>query len=181
MSIDQELIRRGVIVPTFKIKQNNVLTFGFKGRSYLDYNKARSKVRALNLGSASEWKKYCYLNDNLPYGVPESPEIVYRNNGWINFSDWLGVKVIKKADNKRKKLKSKNKIKLIKKRPLNSVKNYKFLKLSSKRLPKALTAIKLVGNLSRTSSYEYSESEAQEIIKTLSKSMRKLRNKFKNE
>ena len=61
MSIDQELIRRGVIVPTFKIKQNNALTFSFKGRSYLDYNKARSKVRALNLGSASEWKKYCYL------------------------------------------------------------------------------------------------------------------------
>ena len=177
MSIDQELIRRGVIVPTFKIKQNNVLTFSFKGRSYLDYNKARSKVRALNLGSASEWKKYCYLNDNLPYGVPESPEIVYRNNGWVNFNDWLGIKIVKKLINKRNKNKPNTKV--IKIKPLDKVKNYKFSKLASKRLPNALNAVKLVGNLSRRSSYEYSDAEAQSIINSLSKAMRDLRKNFK--
>ena len=31
MSIDRELIRRGVIVPTFKTKQNNDLSYTFKG------------------------------------------------------------------------------------------------------------------------------------------------------
>ena len=31
MSIDRELIRRGVIVPTFKTKVNNVLTYSDLG------------------------------------------------------------------------------------------------------------------------------------------------------
>ena len=40
MSIDRELIRRGVIVPTFKPVQNtNVLTFPFKDRHYLNFIK----------------------------------------------------------------------------------------------------------------------------------------------
>ena len=45
--------------------------------------------------------------------------------------------------------------------------------------PNALNAVKLVGNLSRRSSYEYSDAEAQSIIKSLSKAMRDLRKKFK--
>ena len=182
--IDRELIRRGVIVPTFKQKNNNSLNYYFKGRRYFDYSKARSKVRSLRIESASKWKKYCYLNDNLPYGVPESPEIVYRNNGWKNFSDWLGTKIVKKTNNKRRKRRTKTKSIKLKKRTVklksvNQVKNYKFSKLASKRLPKTLNAIKLVGNLSRKSSYEYTEVEAQTIIKSLSKAMRDLRKKFK--
>ena len=179
MSIDKELIRRGVIVPVFKTKQRNNLTFTFKGKYYLNYINARSKARSLNLGSANEWKKYCYLNDTLPYGVPESPEIVYRNNGWKNFNDWLGIRIIKKLKRRRKKRKIKTKSKIIKSKPLNSVKNYKFSKLISKRLPRAQNAIKLVGNLSRRSSYKYTDEEAQSIIKSLSKAMRELRKKFK--
>lgn len=169
MSIDRELIRRGVIVPTFKPAQSiNVLTFPFKGRHYLNFIKARNKVRSLNLANVSEWRKYCYLNDVMPHGVPENPEIVYRNNGWKNFNDWLGVKTIIKVKKKKK----------IKDKAVDMVKNYKFLKLSSKRLPKALTAIKLVGNLSRKSSYEYTSEEAEYLIKSLKQAMRKLRKKF---
>ena len=177
MSIDRELIRRGVIVPTFKTKQNNDLSYTFKGRYYLNYNKARAKARSLNLQGASDWKKYCYLNDTLPHGVPESPEIVYRNNGWVNFNDWLGIKVVRKLINKRNKNKSNTKV--IKIKPLDKVKNYKFSKLASKRLPNAVNAVKLIGNLSRRSSYEYTDAEAQSIIKSLSKSMRELRKKFR--
>ncbi len=179
MSIDKELIRRGVIVPVFKTNQRNNLTFTFKGKYYLNYINARSKARSLNLGSANEWKKYCYLNDTLPYGVPESPEIVYRNNGWKNFNDWLGIRIIKKLKRRRKKRKIKAKRKIIKSKAINSVKNYKFSKLISKRLPRAQNAIKLVGNLSRRSSYKYTDEEAQSIIKSLSKAMRELRRKFK--
>ena len=179
MSIDKELIRRGVIVPVFKTNQRNNLTFTFKGKYYLNYINARSKARSLNLGSANEWKKYCYLNDTLPYGVPESPEIVYRNNGWKNFNDWLGIRIIKKLKRRRKKRKIKAKRKIIKSKAINSVKNYKFSKLISKRLPRAQNAIKLVGNLSRRSSYKYTDEEAQSIIKSLSKAMRELRKKFR--
>ena len=180
MSIDKELIRRGVIIPVFKTKQrNDLLNFVFKGKSYLNYLKARSKTRSLNLGSAAEWKKYCYLHANLPYGVPESPEIVYRNTGWKSFSDWLGIKIIKKSKRRRKKRRVKTQSKSVKLKPLNSVKNYKFSKLASKRLPRALNAVKLVGNLSRRSSYKYTDEEAQGIIKSLSKAMRDLRKRFK--
>ena len=179
MSIDKELIRRGVIVPVFKTNQRNNLTFTFKGKYYFNYINARSKARSLNLGSANEWKKYCYLNDTLPYGVPESPEIVYRNNGWKNFNDWLGIRIIKKLKRRRKKRKIKTKKKIIKSKAINSVKNYKFSKLISKRLPRAQNAIKLVGNLSRRSSYKYTDEEAQSIIKSLSKAMRELRKKFR--
>ena len=178
MSINRELIRRGVIVPTFKIKKiNNFLTFFFKGRYYLNYLKARTKARSLNIKSTAKWKLYCYLNDTLPHGVPESPEIVYRNNGWVNFNDWLGIKVVKKFKNKRKTAKSRSKT--IKLKPLDLVKNYKFSKLASKRLPNALNAVKLIGNLSRRSSYEYTDTEAQSIIKSLSKAMRDLRRKIR--
>ena len=75
--------------------------------------------------------------------------------------------------------KNRSKTKIVKLKPLNSVNNYKFSKLASKRLPNALNAVKLVGNLSRRSSYEYSDAEAQSIIKSLSKAMRELRKKFK--
>ena len=107
---DKELIRRGVIVPVFKAKPpKNNLNFIFKGKSYLEYSKARSKVRSLNLKNANEWKKYCYLHTNMPFGVPESPEIVYRNKGWKNFNDWLGISTNKISKKKTKKAKSKKK------------------------------------------------------------------------
>ena len=97
MNHDRELVRRGVIVPVFKTKPpTDILNFKFKDKYYLSYLKARSKVRALKLGSTDEWKKYCYLHTKLPHGVPESPEIVYRNSGWTSFKDWLGFTTIKK-------------------------------------------------------------------------------------
>ena len=174
---DKELIRRGVIVPVFKAKPpKNNLNFVFKGKSYLEYSKARSKVRSLNLKSTDEWKKYCYLNSSMPLGVPESPEIVYRNKGWKNFSDWLGISHKKIAKNKAICRKKKF---LIKSKPMDLIKNYKFSKLASKRLPKAKKAIKLIGNLSNKSSYKYTDEEVDKIFKSLSKAMSRLR-KIKN-
>ena len=132
----------------------------------------------MKLGSTEEWKKYCYLHTQLPYGLPESPEIVYRNSGWTSFKDWLGIKTIKKAKVKRTKKRSKNKKITAESKVLKSVKNYRFLKLTSKRLPRAKTAIRLIGNLSNRSSYTYNEEDAQAIFKNLSKAMRELRKKF---
>tara|TARA_B100000035_G_C20906694_1_gene511976 strand:+ start:320 stop:871 length:552 start_codon:yes stop_codon:yes gene_type:complete len=177
---DKELIRRGVIVPVFKAKPpKNNLNFIFKGKSYLEYSKARSKVRSLNLKNANEWKKYCYLHTNMPFGVPESPEIVYRNKGWKNFNDWLGISSNKRSKKKARKAKSRKKKIVIKSKPLDQIKNYKFSKLASKRLPKAKTAIKLIGNLSNTSSYKYTDDDVNKIFKSLSKAMKELRKKFK--
>ena len=173
---DKELIRRGVIVPVFKAKPpKNNLNFIFKGKSYLEYSKARSKVRSLNLKNANEWKKYCYLHTNMPFGVPESPEIVYRNKGWKNFNDWLGISSNKISKKKVRKAKSRKKKIKIKSKPLDQIKNYKFSKLASRRLPKAKNAIKLIGNLSNTSNYKYTDEDIKQIVKNLSKAMKNLR------
>ena len=173
---DKELIRRGVIVPVFKTKPpKNNLNFIFKGKSYLEYSKARSKVRSLNLKNANEWKKYCYLHTNMPFGVPESPEIVYRNKGWKNFNDWLGISSNKISKKKVRKAKSRKKKIKIKSKPLDQIKNYKFSKLASRRLPKAKNAIKLIGNLSNTSNYKYTDDDIKQIVKNLSKAMKNLR------
>ena len=173
---DKELIRRGVIVPVFKAKPpKNNLNFIFKGKSYLEYSKARSKVRSLNLKNANEWKKYCYLHTNMPFGVPESPEIVYRNKGWKNFNDWLGISSNKISKKKVRKTKSRKKKIKIKSKPLDQIKNYKFSKLASRRLPKAKNAIKLIGNLSNTSNYKYTDDDIKQIVKNLSKAMKNLR------
>ena len=176
---DKELIRRGVIVPVFKAKPpKNNLNFIFKGKSYLEYSKARSKVRSLNLKNANEWKKYCYLHTNMPFGVPESPEIVYRNKGWKNFNDWLGISSNKISKKKVRKAKSRKKKIKIKSKPLDQIKNYKFSKLASRRLPKAKNAIKLIGNLSNTSNYKYTDDDIKQIVKNLSKAMKNLRAKL---
>ena len=64
---DKELIRRGVIVPVFKAKPpKNNLNFIFKGKSYLEYSKARSKVRSLNL-KTGEYNSETLLQSNLDF------------------------------------------------------------------------------------------------------------------
>ena len=184
MSIDSELIRMGVIRPTFKHHHSSkgILSVTFKEKTYLNYKEARSKVRPLNIKSPHEWKRYCYIHD-LPYGVPSNPDLVYRRNGWNNYRDWLGVKVIKivkkvKSKKKTNTVNRKTKTLLIKKE-LDVVKYNRFKRLASKRIPKALNSIKLIGNLSNRSVYAYSEEDCEKIFKQISKSLRNLRKKLK--
>ena len=181
MSIDSELIRMGVIRPTFQHHHSSkgILSVTFKEKTYLNYKEARSKVRSLNIKSPHEWKRYCYIHD-LPYGVPSNPDLVYRRNGWNNYRDWLGVKVIKikKRIKSRKKANRKTKTFFVKKE-LDIVKYNRFKRLASKRIPKALSSIKLIGNLSNRSVYAYSEDDCEKIFKQISKSLRNLRKKLK--
>lgn len=59
-----------------------------------------------------------------------------------------------------------------------SEKHDKFVKLSEARVSNVLKHIKLVGNLANTSSYEYSETEAKEIISTIDDQVKLLKAKF---
>ena len=180
MSIDSELIRMGVIRPTCNQNHSskNILSVTFQGKAYLNYKEARAKVRQLNIKSPHKWKRYCYIHD-LPFGVPSNPDLVYRRNGWTNYRDWLGVKVIKivKKIKSRKKANQKTKTLFIKKE-LNIAKYNLFKKLASNRVPRTLNSIKLIGNLSNKSSYKYKEEDVEKIFKSLSKEMRVLRKKF---
>lgn len=61
---------------------------------WLPYEKAREFVHKLNLKSMLEWTQY--INGELthlkikPNNIPNSPLFVYKNNGWISLSDWIG-------------------------------------------------------------------------------------------
>jgi|TARA_B100001964_G_C14187512_1_gene579374 hypothetical protein len=184
MSIDSELIRMGVIRPTCNQNHSskNILSVTFQGKAYLNYKEARAKVRQLNIKSPHKWKRYCYIHD-LPFGVPSNPDLVYRRKGWINYRDWLGVKVIKivkriKSRKKSNKANIKTKTFFIKKE-LDVLKYNRFKKLASKRMPKALNSIKLIGNLSNRSMYGYSEEDYEKIFKQILKSLRNLKKKYR--
>ena len=181
MNTDSELIRMGVIRPTYKNKSSsrNILSVIFQGKSYLSYKEARSKVRSLNLKSSHEWKQHCYIH-RTPYGVPTNPDIVYRKNGWTNYRDWLGIKVIKikKRIKSRKKSTKKTKTFFVKKE-LNIVKYNLFKKLASHRVPRALNSIKLIGNLSNKSSYEYKEEDVEKIFIEINKGINKLKKNYR--
>jgi superfamily II DNA or RNA helicase len=55
-----------------------------------EFKEARSYVRQLNLKNQAEWKNFC-LSGLKPSDIPKSPNYVYKNKGWVDFADWLGI------------------------------------------------------------------------------------------
>lgn len=62
---------------------------------------------------------------------------------------------------------------------MDNIKRETFRRLLDSRLPKAHKSIKLLGNLSRKGQYEYTQLEAQELIKGLRNEVNELAVKFK--
>lgn len=62
-------------------------------RKFLPFEEARQFVHSLNLKSQNEWKVYCRKNQR-PHSIPSNPNAVYKNKGWISWSDWLGTDTI---------------------------------------------------------------------------------------
>jgi superfamily II DNA or RNA helicase len=62
---------------------------------WMSFEEARDFSRKLNLFKLTntEWKDYC--NGKLPdkkekpVNIPKNPEIIYKNSGWVSFTDWL--------------------------------------------------------------------------------------------
>ena len=67
-------------------------------RNYRSFEEAREFARSLQLGGANEW--YAYAKNGkvglppLPNDIPSSVHHVYADEGWTNWGDWLGTKVI---------------------------------------------------------------------------------------
>ena len=57
--------------------------------NWLPFDQARNLVHQLKLGSVKEWQNVSkdFLRQN---NVPLNAARVYKNDGWINFYDWLG-------------------------------------------------------------------------------------------
>ena len=56
---------------------------------FLSFKKAKAYVRSLNLKSYSSWILFA-TSIKRPSFITSSPNIIYKNKGWISFNDWLG-------------------------------------------------------------------------------------------
>ena len=56
---------------------------------YLPFEEARTFVRSLEMKNVKEWNKF-KKSQKKPIDIPASPEKVYKSNGWLNWTDWLG-------------------------------------------------------------------------------------------
>lgn len=57
-------------------------------------------------------------------------------------------------------------------------KRKKFIELAEKRMTKALYSIRLVGNLSNKTNYDYSEADVRKMTKALEDEIKDLRRRF---
>ena len=57
-------------------------------------------------------------------------------------------------------------------------KRAKFVELANKRVNKAIAQLRLVGNLSNKSAYEFTDDDARKIVKALQKEIETLKAKF---
>ncbi|MDA8910453.1 DEAD/DEAH box helicase family protein [Crocinitomicaceae bacterium] len=64
------------------------LTPGWNGE-WRDYISARKYVRGLKLKNQKEWIEYS-KSEIKPFDIPATPDKVYKDEGWISLSDWLG-------------------------------------------------------------------------------------------
>lgn len=70
------------------------LTNNEKNEIWLSYKEAKTSVKRLikvhKITSARKWEQ-ASLKGIIPSNVPKRPNRVYKNNGWINWGDWLGT------------------------------------------------------------------------------------------
>jgi len=178
---NNELIRMGVIrEKPISFKKTVTAKYIFKGKKYLSYEDARKKILLLKLDSIDSWRKHAFSN-YLGAGIPDNPDVVYYGRGWVSYNHWLGIAdklKIKKKIKVNKVQKSKVRKKIKNSIQLNLNKNKKFIDLLEKRMPKTIKAIKLIGNLSNRSNYEYTDDQVKIFILDLKRSLKKLNKNF---
>ena len=64
-------------------------------KEYLCFDEARAFIHKLGLMNRTEWRRYCKgeMDDRapMPKNIPKRPDLVYKDSGWVNLGDWLGV------------------------------------------------------------------------------------------
>ena len=68
--------------------------FVYQGtRTYRTFEKARAFVRSHRLKSIKEWRAFTTTKE-FSENIPVAADVIYRNQGWISWSDWLGTKPV---------------------------------------------------------------------------------------
>ncbi len=60
---------------------------------YRHFKEAKEFIRSLKIKNTQEWYQYC-KSGNKPEDIPTNPQRTYKNDGWINYGDWLGTENI---------------------------------------------------------------------------------------
>ncbi len=61
----------------------------------------------------------------------------------------------------------------------SSSKRENFIRLAESRVTRAIESLRIIGNLSNRSNYEYDEDDVKKIINTLQEELNSLKNQFK--
>ncbi|MFC2085772.1 DEAD/DEAH box helicase family protein [Bacteroidota bacterium] len=81
-------------------------SYSVKRGPWLPFPEARRFVQGLELTSHKDWLQYKKSKikgiPSLPDDIPGSPDSVYKNSGWVSWSDWLGVDTAMRADSRFK-------------------------------------------------------------------------------
>lgn len=92
---------------------------------YRPLKEASEFARGLGIKSSDEWQEYCKSSE-CPDDIPATPEKVYRNEGWIDWYDFLG-----KSKNSFRSFKKSRQF--VRKLKLNSLKEWKIYSESGKK------------------------------------------------
>jgi hypothetical protein len=64
-------------------------------------------------------------------------------------------------------------------KPGKNVKRENFIRLAESRVTRAIESLRIIGNLSNRSNYEYDEEDVKKIVNTLQEEISSLKNQFK--
>jgi len=63
---------------------------------FKEFEIAREFARSLNLKNNKEWRSFS-ASSLRPTDIPSTPDKVFKDNGWISWSDWLGTNNVAKS------------------------------------------------------------------------------------
>jgi len=70
--------------------------------SYLSLEESRKFIRSLNFSCFGDWERY-RKSGQKPENIPDYPHSVriYKEQGWINYRDWLGIEFLSFKESKK--------------------------------------------------------------------------------
>ena len=64
-----------------------------KHEGWCSYEDGKAFVHRLGIKTVREWREY-RRSGNLPWEIPMTPNLVYKDRGWSGYGDWLGTGTI---------------------------------------------------------------------------------------
>jgi len=66
-------------------------------KDYLSFEKAREYVHNIGLNTSKDWKRWSNGTlegkDRRPNFIPSRPDVIYKNDGWVSWTDWINEKI----------------------------------------------------------------------------------------